>query len=299
MRILIAGSDGFIGRNVYRALKESNNTIVGLSRPGLGEDYGIDLGDYSQVESAIKKIQPEVIVNCAGVVSVEADLDANKNISVNLLTAAIVAGAGLRRFIMCGSAGEYGLVDPKDYPIKESQPLVADQPYPLSKIAEEVAIKEIGDNKNIDVIIARIFNPIGPNMAPRFLISGVLRQIDEIRSGKSNSIEVGRLDALRDYIDITDVASAIGRLATVGDHVHREYNIGSGAATTNKQLIELMLKYSGINKRIILKETSAYPEKPIASQADITRMKDDFGWTPKISLDETIKGVMNHYEEKS
>lgn len=299
MKILVAGSDGFIGRNVYRTLKEGDNAVVGLSRPGLGEDYGVDLSNYNDVEAVMRQIQPEVIINCAGVVSVDGDLDANKDISVNLLTAALAPHSNLRRFIMCGSAGEYGVVSPEDYPIKETQSLAATQPYPLSKIAEERAIKEIGRSKSIDVIIARIFNPIGPKMAPRFLVSGILRQIDALRSGELNFIEVGRLDAPRDYIDITDVANAIGHLATTMTHNYQEYNIGSGVPIKNGQLIELMLEKSGFDKSVTIKETSSKPEEPIASQADITRMKDDFGWSPQISLEETIKGVIEHHEEKS
>lgn len=299
MKILVAGSDGFIGRNVYHTLKKGDNAVVGLSRPSLGEDYGVDLSNYNDVEIVMREVQPEVIVNCAGVVSVDGDLDANKDISVNLLTAAITASPGLHRFVMCGSAGEYGVVNPKDYPIKESQPLAATQPYPVSKIGEEAAVREIGRAKNIDVIVARIFNPIGPKMAPRFLIPGILRQIDALRAGEADSIEVGRLDALRDYIDISDVASAIGYLATTNAHTYQEYNIGSGVPIKNRQLIELILKHSGCDRSTVIKETSSEPEKPIASQADITRMKDDFGWSPQVSLEETIKGVIEQHEEKS
>ena len=295
--ILIAGSDGFIGRSVYAALNSENRNVIGLSRPGLDSDYSVDLLDYDQVVQAMKSATPDVVINCAGVVAVDGVLDANKMISTNLLRAAISTNTNLKRFIMCGSAGVYGVVDVNDYPIKETQPLRATQPYPLSKIAEEDAVRMIGKAHNIDTIVARIFNPVGPGMAPRFLIPGILRQIDDIRHNKADHIEVGRLDAERDYVAVNDVARAISLLALAEVHQYDTYNIGSGTPLKNSQLVDLILSEMTMNNDAIkIIETSSVPEQPIASHADISRMKEEFGWEPNTSLQDMIKGVVSTHE---
>jgi len=291
MKIFVAGGNGFVGSHVSEYLEGTNEVYRG-TRVGEGEGIPLDLLDKEDVERVIADVRPDVIINCAGVVGVDGNLDSNKEISKNLLEAAVSAGISLKRFIMCGSAGEYGVVPPEDLPVKETQPLAAAQPYPVSKINEERFVREYADEHSIDAIIARLFNPIGANMAPRYLISGVLRQVEAIRNGESDKIEVGRLDALRDYIDVDDVAEAIGKLATCTTHEFPEYNIGSGVATDNQTLVKQLLEYSQIPSTVPVVETSENPEAPLACQADITRLENEFGWKPKRSLSETLKGAV-------
>src|SRR5947199_333717 len=78
---------------------------------------------------------------------------------------------------------------------------------------KETAIAlEYRDTHNLPVTVARIFNPIGHGMHPRFLIPQLIQQTHEILINKRAAIEVSRLNAKRDYIDVNDVATAIKTL---------------------------------------------------------------------------------------
>lgn len=298
MKVFVAGAGGFIGRNVCDALESEGHTVFRGMRPT--EEYlisGIDLLNQDHIERGLREMKPDVIINCAGVVDKNGDFEDNVRISRNLLEAANAAGLRLRRFVMCGSAGEYGSVDPKDWPVSEETPLRGASPYALSKIREEGMVRELSSKFGIDAVVARIFNPIGNGMPKKFLISNILEQVEKIKSGRSRDVTVSRADALRDYIDIKDVAIAFAHIAT-GNHEHPTYNIGSGKSTSTGELVRCIIEESGIAASTGMMELNAEPELPVASQADVSRLMNEFSWRPGIPLRETIRGVIYHEKNK-
>jgi len=294
MRVLVAGGDGFIGRNVSAVLQSQGHEVFRSARDAGEGVVGINLLDKKEASQNVVSIQPDIIINCAGVVG-NGDFDDNVRISRNLLLAVGEAGLQLHRYIMCGSAGEYGNVPQSSWPVREDAPLQATSPYALSKIEEERTVRELGEKYDIDVIIARIFNPLGVGMSPRFLTSNILDQIQKVKLGETDTITVGRADALRDYIHIGDVAKAIALIATK-DHTHDVYNIGSGVASTTEELVRLMLDESGVEA--IIKESSNEPEASVASQADISRIQGEFSWQPTRSLGWIVKEIVHGTADK-
>jgi nucleoside-diphosphate-sugar epimerase len=164
--------------------------------------------------------------------------------------------------------------------------------YGKSKAEETTTALRLGAEYGLPVVVARIFNPIGPNMQSRFLTSRLLAQIDECRQGKRQNIEIGRRDACRDYLDVRDLGAAVVAIAA-GDPRCTVYNVGSGRKTSNGELADLFVQYSQISPVPSIIETQDQPEPPVASQADISRLQEDFGWTPRYSLEQTVKDVIN------
>lgn len=296
MKILVAGGDGFIGRNVARTLISQGHEVYKSSRTKEGDSFvKIDLLDSSQVTERIGDVRPEIIINCAGVVGSGADFNENVYITRNLIEAIAEVGLRLHRLVICGSAGEYGQISQDQWPVKETSSLNATNPYAISKVEEEKAALTLSAQYGIDTIVARVFNPIGADMPAKFLISNILRQIDQVKNGSTDPITVGRLDALRDYVDVADVAEALALLAT-RDHTYDVYNIGSGVATSTQEVVRCILEKSGLPLDTSVSETSPDPEPSVASMADITRLQEDFSWQPRISLQQTIEGVVTSHD---
>jgi len=294
MKVFVAGSMGFIGRSVSEAFEAQNHIVFrGGRSTGDTSIVNVDLLDPNQVQQVLDEVRPDIVINCAGVIDRNSDFENNVRMSRNLLEAIGAAGLKLHRFVLCGSAGEYGFVDSKYWPVSENTPLLAENPYALSKVREEAAVRELAELYQIDAVIARIFNPIGTNMPAKFLVSNILEQIQKINYKEADEIVVSRLDALRDYIDIKDLARAIVLMATQ-EHRYDTYNIGSGKSTSTSSLLRCILEESGVSESLKTRELADEPERPVASQADISRLRDDFNWTPEIPFRETIKGVVNH-----
>ncbi len=293
MRILIIGSAGFIGNAVKEVLSASYE-VYGADRVirDRKNTYEIDLMDKTSIVNVLRKVQPQVVINCAGVVDNSDKAQLNVTFTANLLEAAKASGQQFERIIISGSAAEYGLVDAKDIPVSEDVPLNANSGYGLCKLQETSLALEYGGRHGLPVVVARIFNPIGLGMRARFLISNVIEQIEEVRKGTRNTIEVSRLDSRRDYINVRDIARAFAALAE-GRPKQRVYNLGSGRSTSNEELIKLALKYSGLKLLPKIVQTSKDKEPLVAIQADITRIMGELNWEPTTTLDETLKEIMH------
>lgn len=293
MKVLVFGSDGFIGRNVCKELEKSND-VVRAVRDGAVDnvkEVQVDLGDQVSIGQALKITQPEIIVNCAGVVDVSTDVNLNAKFTQNIIEQAIKINS-VKKIIISGSAGEYGAVDQDLDLINEDVPLNANSGYGLSKVKEELLALEYNNKNGIDIVILRIFNPIGKNMAGRFLIMQLLQQIKEFKNGNREFIELSRLDAKRDYTAIQDVAAAF-RVVVENDTKHSVYNVGSGHSTTNGELLRLLLKSCKLLTMPQIKELSAKAEVRVADKADITRLFNEFGWRPVWKIDESIEEIVN------
>jgi len=292
MKILILGSSGFIGKAVVETLKLNHEIFKGdRASDGHKNSLVVDLLDHDSVFELLNQVKPEVIINCAGTVeNSEKALEINPVITLNILQSVLLAKIPVKKVIISGSAGEYGIVK-KTGPVDEDVPLMGTSFYARSKIMESSVARSFADLSGIPVVIARIFNPIGAGMHPRFLLPNLIKQGWEIKAGERKTVELSRLDAMRDYINVLDIAEAI-KLIAENDCPQAVYNIGSGNPITNGQLMEGILEQLGVElDKVSLVETSVTPEPNYAVHADITRMNTDFGWKPKYDIATTINQV--------
>lgn len=292
MKVLIIGSDGFIGSRVKEALADHSLYEANRSKPQNANQLYIDLTEARTIDEALRSVRPEIIVNCAGVVDNSEKAKLNPLFTGNLLKSVSQNAGGVSRILISGSASVYGEVDESNIPVDEDTPLNAKQGYGLSKLEEEQVAQEYRNRHGLPIVVTRIFNPIGRGMHPRLLVASLVRQVDEISTGMRRKIEVSRTDTKRDYINVKDVASAIKSLV---ENIPKEsvYNIGSGVSTSNGELIELILKHSKIQDRPEIIQTFDKPEPLVAIQADINRIKGEFSWSPAFSIEETVKEVVD------
>lgn len=299
MNILVIGADGFIGRHVYDGLKNVHEVVAGINPSNVSDVYDsparVDLMDKEAVADLLTRVKPEVVINCAGIVDPNAAPEDNTKLTKNVLEAVGECGDVPRRVVLMGSAASYGFLrSSDDIPVSEVTPLRAEYGYALSKRLEEEYVTEYAKEASFEIVVARLFNPIGKGMKSRFLIPSLIRQLDGAQSNEQVVLEISRLDSERDYIDVQDVALAIKGLAEAVSLRHLVYNVGSGRATSNEELISTVVDAVGCQRElVVVKETMPEPERLVASRADIGRITQDTGWTPTITLDETIKEIVD------
>lgn len=298
MNVLILGASGFIGKEISEGFAKSASVYRGVRADELdlfNNALEIDLFDSKTIIKAIEKSRADIVINCAGeVVSPEKSKN-NTTFTDTLMSSLEQVNKTPKRILICGSAAVYGVVNREDFPISENHITNAKGDYAESKLAEENVAIQRSRELDVEVVRMRIFNPLGPNMRERFISSLILKKIRDYKDGLCESIELNRLDSEKDYFDVRDLASAALALAEAEFLKHDVYNVGSGKATTNLELTQSFLR--GLGDDIPIKEVSDVPEPVYAGQADISRLKEELGWTPQYTLDDTTRRIIE-YEKR-
>jgi len=296
MRVLVIGADGFIGRSVVEALSDDHEVYKAL-RLVTDTDprsFSVELGSKDSIRDALTKSHPQAIINCAGIVANTSEARKNVEFTRNMLSTVVELGKPYPKVIITGSASEYGIVEDVNEPVNEDHPLNPQGDYAHSKVEEVKVAQAYAKEYGIEVTVARIFNPIGPGMGDKFLLTSLLRQIDDFKAGRSGEITLLRLDSKRDYIDVRDVAEAMRMFIETEDKSqHVVQNIGSGIAITNGQLLDALLTQFKLLQKPTIIETRDDPEPTLAARADISRITAEYGWKPKYNLEDTIKDIIH------
>lgn len=294
MKVLLFGADGFIGKHVaIRLQKDHEITLVTRSDSTRAGHVCVDLTDPASITRALTSVKPDAVINCAGVVTNDENAQLNVVFTQNILNGVLGLKLHLKHLVICGSAAEYGVVKPTYLPVKEGASTNATSPYGQCKQKETQLAITYKQKHNLPITVLRIFNPIGSGMHPRLLIPQMIKQVEEIKLGKREFIEISRLDSERDYINVKDVAVCFSQLLQRSKPLADIYNVGSGVSTSNQHLLELIVRYSGLENMPPVREFMEQPEPPVASRADIHLAQQDLGWEPKYSIEQMIKELVN------
>jgi len=201
------------------------------------------------------------------------------------------------RVIVACSATEFGTTANIGRPLKESDPLLALHPYGISKIAAELLSRQYFINFGIESINLRFFNLTGTrrtNDAP----SDFIRNIAQIELGlKEPLIEVGNLEAYRDFLDVDDAVNAIWLAATKGSP-GETYHVCSSKKLQIRKLLNTSLSFS--SKKIKVKEnvdTKLRSSDEDMIIGDNSKITNALAWKPIKSLKDTLKEMFNYWLE--
>ena len=206
------GASGFLGRHVRQRAGAAGLDVVTAGRSPLPDSPAhclIDLGaqDPARLAGTLSTLAPDVVVNCAGATAGPPEALAAVNVTgtYDLVRAMLMAGRPAR-LVHLGSAAEYGPGEPGTA-VAESAPPRPASAYGATKLAG-TRLVELGRAAGLDAVVLRVFNPVGPG-APDGILPG--RLVSEFRRALADGSEVqlGPLDAVRDFVDARDVADAV------------------------------------------------------------------------------------------
>ncbi|MCC8045843.1 MAG: GDP-mannose 4,6-dehydratase [Clostridiales bacterium] len=241
-KLLIFGIGGFVGSYLAREFQEHGYEVYG-SDIAAKEIDGVDfrqanLLDAESVDSLVADIQPDMIINLAAISSVGASWGIPQTtMSVNVIGALNVMEAARKvtakpKVMFIGSSEEY---EESSEPISEQTPLNANNPYGISKMAQERFAEVYRERYGMQIYCVRPFNHTGIGQKDSFVLPSFCKQVAEIeKSGKPGTIKVGNLAAERDFSDVRDIVRAY-RTIIESDDCTKIFNVGSGeAALKNK-----------------------------------------------------------------
>lgn len=287
---LITGGTGFVGSHLQRELGNRYRVVP------LGS--GTDIRDREALRAVVRREKPDVVGHLASITTLaEAFADPLQTYDVifggtlNLLNALKLEGFK-GRMLYVSSSEVYGWPEPEALPINEMHPLRPRSPYAVAKIAAEMLCYQWSQEHLFDIVVARPFNHIGPGQSERFAVASFACQMAAIRSGaKSPVLEVGYLDATRDFCDVRDVVKAYAALLERG-HNGETYNVCTGREVSMRQVVEGLIRLAGVHAELRQDPTRTRSEGLQRICGDFSKINRDTGWSPKIGLDDTTSSML-------
>ena len=288
MRLLVIGASGFLGRHVWQQAAAAGVTVVTAGRaglPGSPEHLQLDLatGDPAGLAVLIASAAPDAVANCAGATSGDPEVLAAANVTgAYALVRAMLQAGTPARLVHLGSAAEYGRVEPGDA-VDESAPPRPAAAYGATKLGG-TRLVELGRAAGLDAVVLRVFNPVGAGAPGSGLPGRVAAQLRQALAG-GGDVQLGPLDAVRDFVDARDVAAAVLAAAAAPALPHPVINVGSGTGVLTRTLVKELIGISGYAGPVHEDAPgSARSGDLLWQQADIARARLDLGWQPRHDL---------------
>jgi GDP-4-dehydro-6-deoxy-D-mannose reductase len=313
VRVLVTGVSGFVGGHVVDMLRreQPGAEVIGLdSRPGnraraLGiEVLQADLQDAASVRHALDRVRPQRVVHLAAQSSPQRSWeDPAGTLKTNLLGLLhLLEGARTLalapRLLVVGSAEEYGLVRPDEVPLREDAPLRPASPYAVSKVAQGFLAYQYAASLHLPIVRTRTFHHTGPRRGEQFAESSFARQLAEIEAGKRPPrLEVGNLDAVRDFTDVRDVVRAYWALLERGEP-GEVYNVCSGRGVRIAELLDELIALSGLKVDVHVDQARLRPLDVPVLIGDPARLQAATGWKASTPLRETLRDLLDHWRER-
>lgn len=314
MRILVTGATGFVGTHLRRALLANSDwDIVGTAFPDPPSSpldpmreslIHLDLLDREATWEVLREYSPDYVVHLAAQSHVPTafkdpwrTLENNIFAQLNLLEGCIALGIK-PRVLVIGSGDEYGRAPAEELPLNEDHPLRPENPYSVSKVAQDVMGYQYYASYGLPVIRARPFNHVGPGQSPRFVLPAFASQIAEIEAGlREPVLSVGNLAAARDFTDVRDVVRAYHLMLCHGKS-GEVYNVASGKGYRIEELVYQLLALSEVPVTIEVDPERYRPVDVPVIYGSAERLRRDTGWEPRIPISQTIHDVLSEWRER-
>ena len=311
MKVLVTGSEGFIGSHLTELLVEKGFEVKAFVRYNFKNDWGWleeskykndieiytgDVRDFDSVYDAMKDV--DVVFHLAALIGIPysyisplAYIKTNTEGTYNVLESG--RKLNLKRIIITSTSEIYGTA--QYVPIDEKHPYNPQSPYAASKAAADHLALSYYRSFGTTVTIIRPFNTYGPRQSARAVIPTIISQI---LAGKKQ-IKLGNLSPTRDLNYVKDIANGF---ITVGLHentIGDVYNLGTGQEISIGDLAEKIIELTGKEVEIIEDTQRIRPEKSEVERllSNAEKAKKTTSWEPKYMLEEGLKETIDWIQD--
>jgi UDP-glucose 4-epimerase len=305
VKLLVTGGAGYIGSVVAARLLEAGHRVVVLDDLSTGfRDAVPDGAEF--VQGRVHDVADVLASGFDGVLhfaakslvgeSVERpQLYWANNVGGSLGLLAAMRAAGVTRLVFSSTAATYG--EPRNTPIRESDPAVPVNAYGRSKLAVDMAIADEARAHGLAAVSLRYFNVggaygrFGERHDPEtHLIPNVLA----VPAGRRDVVRVFGTDyptrdgtCVRDYLHVLDLAEAhLLALDGAVTGVHRIYNLGTGTGFTVREVLEACRRVTGHAVPSVDSGRRAGDPPSLVASSELIRA--ELGWNPGLDLDRIV-----------
>lgn len=303
--VVVTGGNGFLGKAVVKLLDQKGCKKIFVPR---SKKY--DLRKASAIKRMLKEVNPDIVIHLAAVVG---GIGANRENPGKFFYDNIMMGVelmeqarrfGVEKLVAIGTICAY----PKftKIPFKESDlwngyPEETNAAYGLAKkmlLVQSQAYRQQYDFNSIYLLPVNLYGP-DDNFFPQYsshVIPSVIKKCCDAITKKQKTINVwGTGKPTREFLYVDDAARGIV-FATEKYNKSEPVNIGAGFEISIKDLVNTIVELTGFEGEVVW--DGSKPDGQPRRCLDVSRAKEEFGFTAKISLEVGLKKTINWYRKR-
>lgn len=307
---ICTGVTGQVGSYLAELLLEKDYKVYGLKRRNstnnlerikyIINDVEIiegDILDSGTIYNAVQTIKPNEFYNLAAQSHVgfsfknpQYTFDSNATSVVTMLEAIRLFSPGTH-FYQASTSELFGNCNLS--PQNENTPFSPESPYAVAKLAAHKMVEVYRKSYNLFACSGICFNHTGPRRGEDFVTQKIAKAVAKISCGKQDKIELGNIEAKRDWGYAKDYVKAMWMM--LQNEVPKDYVIATGETHSVKEFLELAFKCVGLNYKDYLKINPEFcrPNDVQSLCGDWSKILRELGWKPETSFQELVKLMVN------
>lgn len=306
MRALVTGIGGQDGSYLAELLLDKGYQVYGIVRgkPGAYPNLAglearikliqADIVDFASLNRTLLEVAPTEVYNLASVSFVPASWEQPiltaelAAVGVTSILEAIRAVAPQARFYQASSSEIFG--EPRETPQTEQTPLAPLTPYGVAKSYGHYITGSYRHRYGLHASAGILYNHESPRRPVAFLPRKVARAAAWISAGLSHEINLGDLDATRDWGYAKDYVNAMWLMLQQTEP--DDFVICTGTAHSVRELVELAFSHVGLDWRRHVREDPALRRGRAELHGlvgDPSKARDRLGWRPTVSFEEMVR----------
>jgi UDP-glucose 4-epimerase len=320
MKVLITGGAGFVGSHLAELLLARGDQVHVLDDLSTGsienvehlkkhERFGYTVGTVMNEPLAAELIdRAEVIFHLAAAVGVRLIVESPVHtIETNVHgteTVLKLANKKKKKVIIASTSEVYG--KSTEVPFREDADLVMGPTlrsrwsYACSKAIDEFLALAYHKEKKLPVVIARLFNTVGPRQTGRYGMV-IPNFVQQALSGRPITV-FGDGRQSRCFTDVSDVVRALVGLATEERAVGQVFNVGGDVEIRILALAEKVKAMTASSSEIAFVPYDRAYEEGFEDMPrrvpDLTKLRALLDYRPSVGLEETLQKVIDYYSRK-
>ena len=306
---------GYEVHGIIRRSSSFNTSRIDHIYDQLNLHYG-DLVDGQSINYLMQEIQPDEVYNLGAQSHVKVSFDipdytGQVDAMGTLRMLESIRACSLQnktRFYQASTSELIGKV--QEVPQKETTPFYPRSPYGVAKLYGFWIVKNYREAYDLHASSGILFNHESPRRGGTFVTKKITDGLRNIKEGTLASLELGNLNAKRDWGHAKDYVEAMWLM--LQQDVPDDYVISTGEQYSVRQFIEIAGKYfdmdiewvgSGVDEigidknsnKTVIKVNSKYfrPTEVDSLLGDFSKAKNKLGWSPKISFADLVKDMCN------
>ena len=326
MKILITGGAGFIGSAVIRQAVAAGHHVINLDAltyaacpdnvapvadsPLYAFEHA-DIRDRTALDRVFARHKPDAVMHLAAESHVDrsidgpgAFIDTNITGTFQLLAAARAYWEGQGRpetfrFHHVSTDEVYGTLGATGQ-FTEATAYDPRSPYSASKAASDHLVRAWGETYGLPIVVTNCSNNYGPYQFPEKLIPVIILNA---LAGKPIPV-YGRGENVRDWLFVEDHAAALLAVLARG-RLGETYNIGGNAEAQNIEIVRKVCALldtrhpEGAPHEDLITFVTDRPGHDFRYAIDASKIRDELGWEPSLTLDEGLARTVDWYLENT